>query len=222
MDTFLVRILDQPVWLIYLVTFGIVFLEDAVFIGFLVPGETLAILGGVSASLGHTEIGWMLFGVVAAAVVGDSVGYEVGKHFGPRVLQTRIFQRHGARLGKAQEFLRTRGGSAVFLGRWTAFFRAVMPALAGMSRMPYRTFLPWNALGGVTWGTAVVLAGYFAGMSYQKVAGWLGGGAAAVVALVVIVALVVWHVRGRRAARAEESALAARISRAQQTGLDPD
>lgn len=199
MDVFLARILDEPAWLIYLVTFGVVFLEDAVFLGFVVPGETIAILGGVSASLGHTVLGWMLVGVILAAILGDSVGYEVGRLWGARLLRSPRLDARRAKLDKAQLFLRERGGSAVFLGRWTAFFRAVMPALAGVSRMPYHIFLPWNAAGAVAWGSAVVLGGYFAGMSYQKVAGWLGGGAAVLVVLVVLLALLVWHVRRRRA-----------------------
>ncbi|WP_324603522.1 VTT domain-containing protein, partial [Phycicoccus elongatus] len=72
--------------------------------------------------------------------------------------------------------------AAVFLGRWTAFFRAVMPARAGVSRMPYRRFLIWNAAGGIVWGVVVVVVGYLAGLSYDRAAAWLGGGATAVVA----------------------------------------
>ena len=200
MDAFLRQILDQPAWLIYLITFTIVFVEDALFVGFVVPGETVAILGGVSAYLGHTELGWMILGVILAAIIGDSVGYEVGKHFGDRILGHRWLDRQRTRLERAQDFLRRRGGSAVFLGRWTAFFRAVMPALAGWSGMRYRTFLPWNATGGIAWGLAVVLGGYFAGLSYERVAQWLGGGAAAVVVVIVVAAVAVHHVRRRRIA----------------------
>jgi len=76
-----------------------------------------------------------------------------------------------------------------------------MPALAGWSGMPYRVFLPWNAVGGIAWGSAVVLGGYFAGLSYERVAAWLGGGAAAVVAVIVVVAVAVWHLRRRRSER---------------------
>jgi membrane protein DedA with SNARE-associated domain len=92
----------------------------------------------------------------------------------------------------------------VFLGRWTAFFRAVMPALAGTSGMRYRVFLPWNAVGGTAWGTAAVLGGYLAGQSYQRVEKWLGTGAAVVVGVIVLTAIVVWVVRRRRAERREE------------------
>ena len=201
MDAFLLQVLDQPAWLVYVVVAAVVFAEDALFVGFVLPGETAAILGGVSASLGHTSVVAMAVVVVLAAIVGDSVGYEVGRLYGGKVLQLSFLAKRRRRLDKAQDFLRTRGGSAVFLGRWTAFFRAVMPALAGMSRMPYRRFLAWNAIGGIAWGITNVVAGYLAGMSYQKVTTWLGGGAAAVVAVVVIVALVVWAFRRRRSER---------------------
>ncbi len=204
MDALLLQVLGQPAWLIYTVTALIVFSEDALFVGFVLPGETAAILGGVSASLGHTSVYGMAVLVVAAAIVGDSVGYEVGHVFGSRVLEARFLAKRRRRLDQAQDYLRRRGGAAVFLGRWTAFFRAVMPALAGMSRMPYRTFLPWNAVGGLVWGVTVVVAGYLAGMSYQQVATWLGGGAAAVVAVVVAVAVAVWAVRRRRAEQADD------------------
>lgn len=203
MDAFLAQILDQPTWLIYLVVFGAVFVEDALFVGFVVPAETLAILGGVSASLGHTSLALMIGGVVLMAIIGDSVGYEVGHHFGDRIFGMRLLRSRQAQLDRARAFLRQRGGTAVFLGRWTAFFRAVMPALAGASKMPYRTFLPWNAIGGITWGVLVVSAGYLAGRSYHQVATWLGEGAAAVVALAVVAALVFWHLRRRQERRAD-------------------
>ena len=203
MDEFLRQILDQPAWLIYLVVGVIVFVEDAIFVGFVVPGETVAILGGVSAFLGRTALTAMVLLVVIAAIIG----YEVGKIWGTRVLAHRLLDKRRHQLDRAQTFLRERGGSAVFLGRWTAFFRAVMPALAGVSRMPYRTFLIWNAAGGIVWGVVVVTAGYLAGLSYERAAKWLGGGATAIVANIVVVALVVWHVRRRRRERAFEREL---------------
>ena len=204
MDDFLRQILDQPAWLIYLVVGVIVFVEDAIFVGFVVPGETAAVLGGVSAFLGRTDLTAMVLLVVVAAIVGDSVGYEVGKVWGSRVLSHRLLDKRRHQLERAQDFLRRRGGSAVFLGRWTAFFRAVMPALAGVSRMPYRRFLIWNAAGGIVWGVVVVVVGYLAGLSYDRAAAWLGGGATAVVAVIVIGALIVWHVRRRQREKALE------------------
>jgi membrane protein DedA with SNARE-associated domain len=191
-------VLGAPPWLVYLIVGAVVFAEDALFVGFVLPGETLAVIGGVTASIGHTSLTVVLLVVVLAAVVGDSVGYEIGRLYGPRIIGHRFFDRRRQRLEAAQDFLRRRGGSAVFLGRWTAFFRAVMPALAGLSRMRYRVFLPWNAVGGIAWGSAAVVAGYFAGESYQRVEKWLGQGAAVVVGLVVLIALAVWAVRRHR------------------------
>jgi membrane protein DedA with SNARE-associated domain len=197
------HVLGAPEWLVYLVVGLVVFVEDALFVGFVVPGETLAVIGGVTASLGHTSFGWMLALVCLAAVVGDSVGYEVGRVAGPRVMSLPVLDRRRPQLDRAQAFLRRRGGAAVFLGRWTAFFRAVMPALAGMSRMHYPTFLLWNAIGGVTWGTAVVLVGYLAGRSYARVETWFGRGTATLAVLFVVAAIVVWQVRRRRRENAE-------------------
>ena len=177
----------------------LVFGEAAVFIGFVLPGETAVVLGGFLASRHELEIVTLCVLVFVAAVVGDTVGYEVGKHFGPRLMRLKIFARHQERMDSASDMLRRRGGPAVFLGRFTAFFRAVMPGLAGLSQMPYRTFLPWNALGGLIWGVGFSLVGYFAGESYEKVASEIGRGTAIVIALLVIGALVVWHFRRRRA-----------------------
>jgi membrane-associated protein len=199
-------VLGAPPWLVYVTVALIVFAEDALFVGFVIPGETLAIIGGVTASLGHTSYPVVLLVVVAAAIVGDSVGYEVGRLLGPRVLGLKIIERRRRRLDDAQDFLRRRGGPAVFLARWTAFFRAVMPALAGVSGMRYRLFLPWNAIGGIAWGATAVTAGYLAGASYHRVEKWLGTGAAVVVAAVVLVVVAVWVVRRRRREHSEDTA----------------
>jgi membrane protein DedA with SNARE-associated domain len=188
--------------IIALLTFG----EAAMFVGFVVPGETAVLLGGFLASQGHLHLGTLIVLVVISAILGDSVGYEVGKHYGPRVLRLRGFRRHQDRLERAQDMLRRRGGPAIFLGRWTAFLRAVMPGIAGLSRMRYRVFLFWNALGGVVWGVTFSLVGYFAGASYAKVASAIGKGAAVVLAVLVIAAIVVWYVRRNHTEEHEESA----------------
>jgi membrane protein DedA with SNARE-associated domain len=107
--------------------------------------------------------------VVLAAIAGDSAGYEVGRHYGTRVLATRIFARHTKALNTAQTSLRRNGGRAVFLSRFTAFLRAVMPGLAGTAGLPYRRFLAFNAAGGLIWGIAYALLGYLAGASYKKI-----------------------------------------------------
>lgn len=202
MSGLLAHLLDLPPALVFVVVATLVFAEDALFVGFVIPGETAAVLGGVASSRGMVPVVGMVIVVVAAAIVGDSVGYEVGKHLGPRLLTLKVLEKRREKLDSAQDFLARRGGSAVFLGRFVAFFRAVMPALAGTAQMPYRRFLAWNAAGGIVWGTAFVLLGYVAGNSYETVARTVGRDAALVVAAFVVIALVVWRVREHRASSA--------------------
>ena len=185
--------------LLYALVAGVVFVEDALFVGFVVPGETAAVLGGVAASLGHASLAVMMVSVVAAAIVGDSVGYEVGRHFGPRLVASRMLRSRRERLDRARQFLARRGGAAVFLGRFVAFFRAVMLALAGTAEMRYPRFLVYNAAGGIVWGAGVVLLGYLAGNSYAAVERTVGRGAALAAAAIVVVALIVWRVHSHRA-----------------------
>jgi membrane-associated protein len=198
------HILSAPSGVVYALVGLLVFAEDALFIGFVLPGETAAIVGGVAASQHHVHLSVILAIVVAAAIVGDSVGYEIGRHFGARILNIRALRRHQRRLSDAQSLLARRGGWAVFFGRFTAFFRAVMPALAGTARMPYPRFLAFNAAGGVIWGTGAVLIGYLAGNSYQTVEKTVGRDVAVVVAVIALSALVIWRVRHHRAEVARE------------------
>jgi membrane-associated protein len=194
-------ILNVPPVLAYVVVACLVFAEDALFIGFILPGETAAVLGGVVASRGNVQLWLMMVLVVLAAVVGDSVGYEVGKHLGPRFLDLPVLRKRRRKLDEAQDFLRRRGGAAVFLGRFVAFFRAVMPALAGTARMPYLRFLAFNVAGGIVWGTGFVLLGFLAGNSYETVAKAAGRDIAVVVVLLAVIALVAWRVRKARSER---------------------
>jgi membrane protein DedA with SNARE-associated domain len=190
-------ILNVSAVLAYTIVGLLVFAEDALFFGFVLPGETAAVLGGVVASRGHVQLWAMIVIVILAAIVGDTVGYEVGKHFGSRLLNARLFAKRRAKLDRAQDFLRRRGGSAVFLGRFVAFFRAVMPALAGASRMPYARFLSFNAAGGIVWGAAFVTLGFLAGNSYAAVAKTVGRDLAAIVVVIAVIVLITWQIRTR-------------------------
>lgn len=198
MSTLLERLLEVPTWIVLLVVGLVVFAEDALFVGFVLPGETAAILAGVAARLGHAPLASVIATVVLAAIVGDSIGYEVGRQVGPRILRWSVLDKRRQRLDDAQDFLARRGGAAVFLGRWVAFFRAVMPALAGTARMPYRRFLLFNAAGGLAWGVAVVVAGYLAGASYAKVESTMGKDGALVVLALAVAAYAVHAVRKHR------------------------
>jgi membrane protein DedA with SNARE-associated domain len=183
---------------VYAVVGALVLAETALFVGFVVPGETAAIIGGVVASRGNASLSAMCVLVVIMAIIGDTIGYAIGARWGDQVLHTRIFRKRTGELEHAEAVLRRRGGPAVFLGRFIAFLRAVMPFLAGSSHLRYRRFFAYNATGGLIWGVGSVLLGYLAGSSYEAVERVAGPITAAVVAVIVIAAVVVWQVHRRR------------------------
>jgi len=211
--TWVHRLLGLDGTLIYLLVGLLVFAEDAIFIGFLVPGETAAILGGVAASLDHASLPGMMALVITAAILGDSAGYGIGRWLGQRLLGTRPLRRQRHRLRRAERQLAEKGGMAVFLGRFVTFLHAVMPFLAGVARMPYPRFLAYNAAGGVVWGVGTVLLGYLAGASYGAIARIAGNAAAAVVAVIGVTALIVWRIRRSRRACAEGQGLSGGVTR---------
>jgi membrane protein DedA with SNARE-associated domain len=191
-------------WLFALLLF-LAFAEAAFFLGFVIPGETALLVGGALCATGVFPLAAFLPAAVIAAIAGDSVGYEVGHRYGPRLRGSRL----GARIGPerwlaAEAFFHRHGGKAVFLGRSQALLRAMVPAMAGASRLPYRTFLPWNALGGLVWGGGMVLLGYAFGHSLGRIETGLKYWTLGVLA--VLASLVVWwHLRHRRARRARRA-----------------
>ncbi len=183
--------------LAYVVCGLLVFGEASVLLGFIIPGETAALIGGVLASLHHVNLVLMVAVIVVCAIFGDSIGYEVGKLIGPWLVEHRPLRGHpGVNRGTA--LLAKRGGPAVFLGRWLALARALVPGLAGMSGMRYRTFLTYNAMGGIVWGTTFVLIGYGAGTSYAAVAKTVGTYSLLVLGVVVLAVVAYVVVRRRR------------------------
>ena len=165
--------------------------EAAAFVGLFLPGEAALLLGGVLASQGRVSLPVMITVAVVAAIVGDSIGYEIGRRGGPALKRSRLGQVVGEeRWDKGERFLERRGGPAVLLGRWVGLLRALVPSLAGMGRMPYRRFLVWNAIGGLLWASTVVLVGYAAGAQYKRVEKLFGQASLLVGATVVVIVVV--------------------------------
>jgi membrane protein DedA with SNARE-associated domain len=184
-------------WEAYSLVGALVFAEAAILIGFVFPGETAVILGGVTASRGHINVVILIVVVVACAIVGDSVGYVVGEKWGRRILLWRLLRKRRRLIDAVLDQLNRRGAVAVFVSRFTAFLRAVVPGLAGISSMPYRVFLPANAAGGLVWGTAYCLLGYLVGHAYTKVE-HASGIASDVLLGLVAAAIIVMIIRRRR------------------------
>jgi membrane protein DedA with SNARE-associated domain len=150
--------LQTPLFILLLL---FAFLEAAVFLGFVLPGETSLLIGGV---LAHSQVWsfWLfLICAIIAAVCGDSVGYEVGKHFGTRIRRNRLGQVVGEKRWLIADHIFSKyHGGAIFFGRAQALLRALIPALAGIHNVPYRTFLKWNVAGGIFFSSLVVTMGY--------------------------------------------------------------
>lgn len=195
-----------PDWVLYLTVFLLPFLEASVFLGFLFPGETALVFGGVLASQGKVSLTTVLVLAVVGAITGDAVGYAVGRRYGHRLQASRLGQRIGDdRWRTTEAFLQKRGGTAVFFGRWTALLRAMVPGAAGMAQLPYRTFFLWNILGGTIWAVACVYGGYLVGDvigQYVSGVGYVIGG----VVLLFVVVHFVQKYRHREPATSDPSA----------------
>ena len=183
----------------YVVIGGLAGAEAAAFVGLVLPGETALIVGGFLAYRGKVNLPVLIAVAVAAAIVGDSIGYEIGRVMGPPLRRSRLGRKVGEeRWERAAEYVRAKGGRAVFLGRWVGVLRALVPTLSGMSGMPYRTFLPANVAGALTWAPAAVLVGYAAGESYREVGRAVGGTSLGLAVVVVATIVIVRNRRHRR------------------------
>lgn len=168
------------------------FLEAAAFVGFVLPGETSLLIGGVLAH-SHVWSFWLfLLCAIVGAITGDSVGYEVGKHFGQRIKENRLGRLVGEKRWLIAEHIFAKySGGAIFFGRAQALLRALIPALAGMHRVPYLTFLKWNAAGGVVFSSVVVTLGYEFASSLSTLEKYLKYWAFIFLAAVVVVILLI-------------------------------
>ncbi|MEI7624994.1 MAG: bifunctional DedA family/phosphatase PAP2 family protein [Actinomycetota bacterium] len=170
----------------YLIVGLFAFLETGAFVGFIVPGETVILVGGVVAGQGEVSVVALIAIVWICAVVGDSFSFWLGRRLGRDFLI-----RHGsrfmiseARVEQVEQFFARHGGPTILIGRFIGLVRAIAPFVAGASGMRYRRFLPYDIIGAGLWGTAFVLLGYVFWASFDKVATYAGQGAFALGALI--------------------------------------
>ena len=200
-----------PAWLLLVLVFVFPALEASIFLGLIVPGETMVVLGGVAAHSHRVSLVAVIVLAVAGAVVGDQVGFFVGRRYGPalvrRVPDESRWSRH---IEGALDYVRRRGPLAVTLGRWTASLRSLVPGMAGMSGMRRTSFTIANFVGGLLWASGVAVAGYLAGASYKVLESRLGLAANILLGVVAALVVVVWLrqivVRRRREASAATDA----------------
>mgnify|MGYP000507025488 CR=1 len=167
-----------------------------------VPGETSLIAAAVLASQGRLSLPLVIAVAAGSAIVGDNVGYAIGRRGGHWLLtRPGRWQRSRARLlERGETFFARHGAKAVFLGRWVPWLRITAAWLAGANRMPWPRFLLWNALGGVAWATSVGVAAYFLGKAAVAVLGVAGVALLGLVAIAGIGALLARRLRRHAAA----------------------
>ncbi len=165
-----------------------------------VPGETALIGSAVLASDGHLEVEWVIAIAAVAAIIGDNIGYLIGARFGRRLITRpgRTQARRLEALERGNALMLRHGAKAVFFGRWVAGLRIWASWLAGMSDMPWRSFLLWNALGGITWALWFGLLGYFGGEAAARLVARLGVFVAIAVISGFVVGYLILHLRLRR------------------------
>jgi membrane protein DedA with SNARE-associated domain len=177
--------------------FGIVCLESA---GLWLPGETALIAAGVYASKGHLSIAGVVAVAAAAAILGDNIGYWLGREGGRRLLyRYALLQRFADRvLPPAERFFERHGGKAVFLARFFGGVRVTGAWMAGITRMTWWRFLFWNAAGGIVWAVAIGLLAFYAGKAAADALARYGVYAAIGGGILLVVGIVVLHVWKRR------------------------
>jgi membrane-associated protein len=167
--------------------------------GIPVPGETALIAAGLLAHSGRLNIVAVIAVAAGGAIVGDNIGYVIGRTGGRRLLERPGFAERWRRevLERGEPFFQRHGAKAVFLGRWFAGLRIAAAWLAGISHMHWRVFLFWNALGGIAWATSVGLVAYLLGPTAAQIIKDTGLAGIAVIAVAGI-AYLVWRRRARR------------------------
>jgi membrane protein DedA with SNARE-associated domain len=172
MTDFLQTLIDlvssvDPFWRGVIAGFFIM-LETSLFVGLVVPGDTIVLV----ASTGVTswpDFFWLLAAVLIGSLIGETIGFSIGRFFGPKLRASRLGRRIGEKNWElADTLVKRRGGLAIFISRFMPVLHSVVPAVAGMTKMPYRTFIFWTFLACALWTSMYVGVGFLARSSYEQ------------------------------------------------------
>lgn len=177
----------------------IVFVETGLFVGFFLPGDSLLITAGIFAAAEVVPLRWLLLPVMGCAIIGDQLGYWIGRKAGPALYrrQNSFFFRR-SHLERAREFYEKYGGRAVIFARFVPVIRTFCPPVAGAALMPYARYVAFDVVGGIFWVGAMILGGYSLGRSVPNIGQRIHYVIAVVIVLSVLPA-VISLVRARRA-----------------------
>jgi membrane-associated protein len=170
-------------WGGYVVLTAIVFTETGLLIGFFLPGDSLLITAGLVAATGALNIWWLNVLLIAAAIIGDSVGYAIGRRLGPALFtreKSRLF--NPKHIERTRQFYERHGAKTIVIARFVPIVRTFAPVVAGVGLMEYRRFILYNVVGGVGWVVSMTWAGYLLGRTIPDIGRHLH-----VVVIVVIV-----------------------------------
>jgi membrane-associated protein len=178
-----------------------IFVESGLLVGFFLPGDSLLFTAGLLASQGRLNLAVVMIGSALAAIAGDQVGYGIGRRVGPALFRrpdARLFKRR--HLERATAYFDTHGNKTIVLARFIPVIRTFTPTIAGASGMSYRSFVMFNALGGIAWGSGLTIAGYTLGETVPSVDRYL----LPIIGVIVVVSAVpaVLEVMRQRHARA--------------------
>ncbi|MGH9277392.1 MAG: DedA family protein [Acidimicrobiales bacterium] len=189
--------------------FVMVFAESGLLIGFFLPGDSLLFTAGLFAARGDLNFPVILVGCFVAAVLGDQVGYWFGKRTGPALFnrpESRFFKK--SHVEKAETFFEEHGPKTIVMARFVPFVRTFAPILAGVGKMPYRTFVTFNVVGALLWAVGVTTLGYILGESIPDIDRYL----LPIIGLILLISFVpiareAWKARKRsQAAQAAQPA----------------
>lgn len=160
-----------PAWLRILLAGIAIMLETSIFLGLVMPGDTIVLVASTAVT-DWTDFFLLLLAVLIGSLIGESIGFAVGRFFGPRLRVSRLGRRIGEKNWKAADSLvEKRGGIAVFISRFLPVLHSTVPAVAGMTKMPYRVFISWTFAACAIWASLYVGVGYIARTSYDQLSG---------------------------------------------------
>jgi membrane protein DedA with SNARE-associated domain len=200
LDLLLEQLHQLPLWALLAVVGAMMAMETTMLVGIVVPGDLVVLFAAATVDT-PLELVLLVVMVTMGTLVGETVGYGLGRRWGPGLRSSRIGRRLGEeRWARADDFLERRGGRAVFAARYLAAIHAVTPVVAGTLGMRYRRFITWCAAGGLTWSTLYVAVGAAAGASYRRYSDMLGTATWVVLGALAGAALVIGakHLRRRR------------------------
>lgn len=154
----------------YIGVFGIIFAETGLLVGFFLPGDSLLFTAGILASQGYLNIWWLCFGLFFATLIGDNVGYQIGKHLGPKLFKRpKSFWFNPQHLERSHAFYEKHGAKTVVIARFVPVVRTFSPVVSGLARMKYTKFLVYSVVGALLWAVGLSLLGYWLGTTVPNI-----------------------------------------------------